>query len=505
VRWPADSDVLPATEAAAVDTEIELPISSVEFVRGSSWGTFTIACTIPIAFFVGWYMYRFRKGAVAEASLIGAVLVLAATVAGNWIPGSALEPFFSLTRTQTILALCTYGFVASVLPVWVLLCPRDYLSSYLKVGTIALLIVGVFLANPRLTCPMLNPVFQSGGPTFPGALFPFVFICIMCGAVSGFHALVASGTTPKMIDRESDIRPIGYGAMLMEGVVGLVALIAAASLPQPLYYDINVDRTKVGQYQAQLTELYQTLGTADSLSHLPVNERRDLATVETMVGGEPLRGRTGGAVTLAVGMALIFDDALRWTGLDSGGIVKYWFHFAIMFEALFILTTIDTGTRIGRFLVQEALGKIHPKFEQTDWWPGAVLATLVVTVGWGSLVATGSIGTIWTMFGIANQLLSVIALSLVTTVLINTGRARYAPLTLLPMLFVASTTLTAGTQMVAFTFPQMIKDGKVATGVLNTALTVFVVVCVALLLLIAVSRWALVLSGVEKLDPKKTT
>src|SRR5262249_16822808 len=243
-----------------------------------------------------------------------------------------------------------YGFVASVLPVWLLLCPRDYLSSFLKIGTIALLVVGVLLANPPLFCPTLNRTFINGGPTFSGGIFPFVFICIMFGGVSGFHWLVSSGTTPKMVDKESEVRMIGYGAMLMEGLVGVVALIAAASLDVKLYYDINVDRTKVRQYRQQLSGLYATLGTADTLAHLNV-KKRDLAEVNQMVGGgESLRGRTGGAVTLAVGMALIFDDALAWTGINPESIIKYWYHFAIMFEALFILTTIDTGTRIARFL-----------------------------------------------------------------------------------------------------------------------------------------------------------
>ena len=267
-----------------------------------------------------------------------------------------------------MLALTSYGFIASVLPVWLLLCPRDYLSSFLKIGTIILLVVGVVLANPVLPCPMVNHVFASGGPTFPwGGVFPFVFICIMCGAISGFHALVASGTTPKMIDKESHIRPIGYGAMLIEGLVGVVALIAAASLDPHLYYDINVDLTKTGQYQEKLETLYNDLGigkesgdpllaVGPDLAHLDVRQA-NLAQVEEMVGNESLRGRTGGAVTLAVGMALIFTEAFERLDLHIAGIMKYWYHFAIMFEALFILTTIDTGTRIARFLLQETLGK----------------------------------------------------------------------------------------------------------------------------------------------------
>jgi carbon starvation protein len=490
----------PGAQFIAVSQTVVLPEGAVQLVPGSSWGTFTIACTIPIALIVGLYIFRLRKGHILEASIFGALAVLAATVAGNWIPGSPLERFFSLTKGQTVLALTGYGFIASVLPVWLLLGPRDYLSSFLKIGTIALLVVGVVVANPTLPCPPINRVFAHGGPTFPwGGIFPFVFICIMCGAISGFHSLVSSGTTPKMIDRESDVRPIGYGAMLMEGLVGIVALIAAASLDPKLYYDINTDLSKVEKYQGQLDELYRSLGTSeandplhrtnvDSVQHL------DLAQVETMVGRESLRGRTGGAVTLAVGMALIFTNALHQANVHLEGIMKYWYHFAIMFEALFILTTIDAGTRIARFLIQEAFGKVSPKFERTDWLPGAVLATFLATAGWGILVYTGSIDTIWPMFGIANQLLAVVALALVTTLLINTGRARYAPVTLLPMLFVTSTTLSAGVLMVRQFFAMM-SQGQVLKGLLNAGLTVFVIVCVGMLLMMAASRWIAVMAG----------
>jgi carbon starvation protein len=349
---------------------------------------------------------------------------------------------------------------------------------------------------------------MHGGPTFKGNLFPFLFICIMCGAVSGFHALVSSGTTPKLIDRESDVRTIGYGAMLMEGLVGIVALIVAASLPPELYYDINTSSLEVSRYQKDLNELYASLGISESKDPLnqvnvdaPQHLPMDLANVERMVGNESLRGRTGGAVTLAVGMAFVFSDALSWTQLPLEGVMKYWYHFAIMFEALFILTTIDAGTRIGRFMLQEALGKVHANFERTDWLPGALLATLAVTAGWGILIEAGSISTIWPMFGIANQLLAVLALALVTTMLVNTGRARYAPITILPMLFVTATTMTASTEMVGSQFPELIRQGQVWKGVLNIALTVFVVVSVGLLLLMAVSRWVAVLG---KMTPART-
>lgn len=501
LRVPLSSD---AKFEPGPDGLYQLPAGTKLIVAGSSWGTFTIACTIPIALFVGFYMYRIRKGAVVEASLIGAAAVLAATVAGAWIPHSPLREVFSLSRNETILALTAYGFIASVLPVWMLLCPRDYLSSFLKIGTIALLVVGLILANPTLKSPAFNEVFANGGPTFKGSIFPFVFICIMCGAISGFHALVSSGTTPKMVNKESDVRTIGYGAMLMEGLVGIVALLAAASLdPIKHYYPINIPLGTEAKFEGQLQQLdaelradpMQRAGVRD-LHALPVAER-DLSELEQMVGGESLRGRTGGAVTLAVGMAVVLTDALQNLGLAVEGFVKYWYHFAIMFEALFILTTIDTGTRISRFLLQEALGNVFPKFGQTDWLPGAVLTTGLVTLGWGGLVYTGSVATIWPMFGIANQLLAVMALGLVTTVLVNTGRAKYAWVTIVPMVFVTSTTMTAGYQLIHGQFLPLMKEDAF-TGGMNLALTLFVVVSVSTLLVMAASRWLAVLaSGVK--------
>jgi carbon starvation protein len=501
---------LDATPSGVVFT---VPENTLQVVPGSSWGVFTIACTIPIALFVGLWMYRIRKGRVVEASLIGGIGVLAATVVGSLIPGSFLEPYFSLSKEGSIIALCAYGFIASVLPVWLLLCPRDYISSFLKIGTITLLVVGVMAANPALPCPPVNHTFAGGGPTFAGSIFPFVFICVMCGAISGFHSLVSSGTTPKMIDKESQVRLIGYGSMLMEGLVGVVALIAAASLPMDLYYDINVDLDKASLFAPKLEKLYEEYGldqkaarepmhraAADSLAHLNIDQA-NLAQIEELVGGESLRGRTGGAVTLAVGMARIFTKAMHSINLYFDGIMKYWYHFAIMFEALFILTTIDAGTRIARFLMQETVGKAWPRFEKTDWLPGAILSTFVVTAGWGILVATGSIGTIWPMFGIANQLLAVLALCLVTTMLVNSGRGRYAPVTLLPMIFVTSTTMTAGVQM-AQQFVEQMRGSQAVRGALNLGLTVFVMASVGAILVLAISRWYGVMTGMIALKSK---
>jgi len=512
---------------AVADTETTcvLPAGCAQVIPGSSWGTFTIAATIPIALLVGLWMYRIRPGRVVEASLIGGFLTLAAVVVGEPVSRSALGAYFSLTRDQTIVALAAYGFVAAVLPVWLLLGPRDYLSSFLKVGTIGLLVVSVCVANPPLHAPPINEVFLNGGPTFPGSIFPFVFICIMCGSISGFHSLVASGTTPKMLDKESHIRTIGYGSMLIEGLVGVTALIAAAALPPDLYYDINVAIDRAPEFQSRLNEVEAKYGVrpklpaeakdglhaanVDSPAHL------DLGTVETKVGGESLRGRTGGAVTLAVGMSVIFEQAFRWVGVTGDWLLKYWYHFAIMFEALFILTTIDAGTRIARFLLQETAGRVYAPLARPDWLPGAVVASAAVTAGWGALVWTGSIDTIWPMFGIANQILAVLALTLVTTWLVNNGRGRYAWVTILPLIFVASTTLTAAVKMLTGRFAQLIENGEKLmaegsveagrkmqlTGYLNSAMTLFVVSCVCVLLLWAVARWVAV--GLKKPNPPR--
>ena len=459
-----------------------LPSGAKRLVPGSSWGTFTIACTIPIALLIGWYMYRVRKGRVVEASLLGAAAVLGVTFLGALIPGSWLEPYFLWSKEQTTYAIAGYGFVASILPVWLLLCPRDYLSSFLKIGTIAVLVVGVVVANPTLEAPPINHQFaHGGGPYFDGPIFPYVFICIMCGAVSGFHALVASGTTPKMVHREGDVRMIGYGAMLMEGLVGIVALIAAAALPNSMYYSINIDLARQPQFQQALKAL-----DVDHDGHaLPDTGATELVQMEKDVQ-ESLHGRTGGAVTLAVGMARIFAAAIP--GLQH--LVKYWYHFAIMFEALFILTTIDTGTRIGRFLVQEVLGKLYAPLGDLDRPFSAILATALVVFGWSYFILTGSVETIWPMFGVANQLLAVIALAVATTITINAGRARYAWATLVPMVFVATTTTTAGILEITGKFTRMTQNpATMVKGYLNIGLTATLLLLVAVILASSVSHW----------------
>ena len=427
------------------DNTATLPPDAVRLVPGSSWGTFTIACTIPIALFVGLYMYKIRKGRVVEASLIGAVLTLLATFAGGWVSQHSVGQVFNLKDSTVLLCMGVYGFVASVLPVWELLRPRDYLSSFLKIGTIAILVGGVLVANPQLHAPALNKVFLSGGPTVTGQIFPFLFITIMCGAISGFHSLVSSGTTPKMIKKETDARTIGYGAMLIEGLVGVVAMIAAAALPVQDYYAMNTDLAKVPQFQERILQV----GGGGGVEHLNVPQD-NLPRYEALTK-ESLRGRTGGAVTLAVGMADIFDKAAgRFMASSEAflqGMWKYWYHFAIMFEALFILTTIDTGTRVGRFVLQELLGRAWPRFGRTDWWPSALISTGLMVAGWAYFINANSMAAIWPMFGVSNQLLAVIALAVITMWLINEGRGRYAWVTVLPMLVVLTTTSTAAVQM----------------------------------------------------------
>jgi carbon starvation protein len=440
-----------------------LGLAVVNALKESSWGVFTIATTIPIAFYMGFHMYRFRKGKILEATVIGVALLMAAVIGGRFIPGSAVAGWFTLSAHQLTVAIAAYGFIASVLPVWMLLCPRDYLSSFMKIGTIAALALGIFLVHPDLKMPALTAFTAGGGPIIPGKLYPFVFITIACGAISGFHALVGSGTTPKMINRETDARVIGYGSMLMEGFVGVMAFIAAASLYPGDYFAINVTPEK-----------FAALGMS------PVN----LPEFSSQVG-ESLAGRTGGAVSLAIGMAQIFSSI---PGLK--GLLSYWYHFAIMFEALFILTTIDTGTRVARFMVQEFLGKAYKPLERTDWLPGAIGSSLLVVLAWGYFIWTGSISTIWPMFGVSNQLLASIALCVGTTVLINSGKIRYAWITLLPLSFVATTTLTAGWLNIVDNFlPLARTGGHPFQGYLNALMTAVMMACVLTILVDSGLRW----------------
>ena len=448
-----------------------LGLAVVNALQESAWGTFTIGVSIPLALFMGLYMYRFRKGRIAEATVIGVIGLMAAVILGKPVAASAFGSWFTLSREQLIVAMAAYGFVASVLPVWMLLCPRDYLSSFMKIGTIAFLVIAVVVVNPELKMDAFSQFTAGGGPIIPGPLFPFAFITIACGAISGFHALIASGTTPKMIDRESDIRPIGYGAMLIEGLVGVVALIAATAMFPGDYFAIN-------------TPPHVFAGLGIPAVNLPA--------LESAVG-ESVRGRPGGAVSLAVGIAQIFSGLPGMRGL-----MDYWYHFAIMFEALFILTTIDTGTRVARFLVQEFFGQFYAPMARQEWIPGAVVSTLMVVSAWGYFIWNGSISTIWPMFGIANQLLASVALAVGTTIIINMGKARYAWITAVPLAFVATTTLTAGVLSVRDNFWPMAIGPDAARhfqGYLNSGLTVMMMVCVLIILANAAWRCLHVLRG----------
>jgi carbon starvation protein len=451
----------------------------VNALAESPWGTFTVAFTIPLALFMGLYMYRFRKGKIGEASLIGVLGLLAAVYLGGRIADSSLANAFTLSRNTLIVLMAAYGFIASVLPVWMLLCPRDYLSSYLKVGTIAFLILGVIFVHPNLHMPALTPFTAGGGPVIPGKLYPFVFITIACGAISGFHALISSGTTPKMIAKETDARMIGYGSMLMEGVVGVVALIAASSLFPGDYFAINTAQKTETQKAAYARMVDEHSTAAFNL------QPQEIDRLEQESGEKNLRGRTGGAVTLALGIAKIFDGI---PGLR--GLMKYWYHFAIMFEALFILTTIDTGTRVARFLVGEFGGRFYRKLEEPNWLPGSVITSALVVTAWAAFIWSGSISTIWPMFGIANQLLAAVALCVATTILINSGRTKYCWVTLLPLSFVGTTTFVAGWKSITDIFWPLAQKAETATlGYVNISLTAIIMLAAIIIFVDSIRRW----------------
>ncbi len=520
----------------------------------SAWGVFTVGSSIPIALLMGLYVQKVRGGSargIREATIAGVTVLFVALILGKHVGDSSFAVHLKLSKTTLTLAMAAYGFIASVLPVWMLLCPRDYLSSYMKIGTIGLLAIGVILVNPKIQMPGVTQYIHGGGPIVKGPLFPFVFITIACGAISGFHGLVASGTTPKMVDKERDCRSIGYGAMLMEGLVGITALIAACAMPEEDYVAINtnpqiaiVAPTSAGglshglaRSADDLTKLDGVLTAHDrQLLSLPAGARamslsgkkvtlsdalalsnRALATLGYNVDAEAPRAtmlddadfarlgvkvkelpalqrqsdevvaaRTGGGVSLAVGMARVFS------GLPGmGTLLAYWYHFAIMFEALFILTTIDTGTRIGRFLMQEFIARASPELGKSTSKTGAILATGIVVAGWFYLIRTGNISTIWPMFGIANQLLACTALCVATTILLRESKRKsYALVTFLPLLFVGTTTLTAGVQSVQLLFIPMLANPATHTaGVVNVVVTSILLTCVILVIVGSAVRW----------------
>ncbi|WP_298267599.1 carbon starvation CstA family protein [Geobacter sp.] len=444
-----------------------LGLAVVNSLAKSPWGTFTIFLTIPIALFMGLYLYRIRPGRVGEVSAIGFVLLLVAVGAGHAIPGSPLEPFFNLSKNGLVIAMATYGLVASILPVWMLLCPRDYLSTYMKIGTVLLLAVGVIFMAPTIQMPAVTRFVDGGGPVIPGRLFPFMFITIACGAISGFHSLISSGTTPKMITSEREIPLIGFGAMLMEGFVAVMALVAATILIPGDYFAIN---SKL---------------SFDAIAALgfPVERVRELSALV----GTDVAGRPGGAVSLAVGMASILSALPGMRGL-----MPYWYNFALMFEALFILTTVDTGTRVARFLLQELGSRLYAPLGRPRWLPGIIVTSLLVVAAWSYLIWSGNVATIWPMFGVSNQLLAAIALGIGTTVLIKSGKARYAWTTVIPMAFMYTTTFTASWKL-AGTFLGKAAGAATAVEAFTLRMNAFLVALMALLAVVTlvdmVCKW----------------
>ena len=446
-----------------------LGLAVVNALAESAWGVFTIAMTIPIGVFMGLYMFVFRKGHTGEATTVGVIMLGLAVILGKPFAASPMGEMFVLTRHEITLAMAIYATAASVLPVWLLLAPRGHLSSFMKIGTVAFLAIGVIYVNPQLHAPAVSQFAAGGGPIIPGSLFPFVFITIACGAMSGFHGLIGTGTTPKMVDKESDIRPIGYGAMLIEGSVGVMALIAATALHPGDYYAINTSPAVFANLNMPVVNLME---------------------LQSQVG-ENVVGRPGGAVSLAVGMAQIFSAMPGMRGL-----MDYWYHFAIMFEALFVLTTVDAGTRVGRFIIQEFLGRVYKPFERTDAFVPALVSTVVIVSAWGYFLWTGSISTLWPLFGIANQLLAGVGLAIGTTMLINMGRAKYVWATVAPLAFVTVTTMSAGYLSVRDNFwPLTQNPATRVTGYVDSISTVVMMICMALILTQALVRCMKVFSG----------
>ncbi len=480
-----------------------LALIVVNALRASPWGLFTIACTVPIALLMGWWMKQWRPGKVGEASAVGAALLLGALVAGGWVanhPGLAAA--FTHSGTSLTWMMIAYGFIASVLPVWMLLCPRDYLSTFLKITTVVVLGAAILILLPPLRMPALTPFATAGeGPVFAGKLFPFAFITIACGAVSGFHSLVASGTTPKMIAREPDARIIGYGGMLMESFVGIMAIIAACTLDPGVYFAMNATPAALA-------------GASDVLNQAGFVVTPDyMQALAAQMGETSLIARTGGAPSLAVGMAHIFSGLTSVLGGKT--LTALWYHFAIMFEALFILTTIDTGTRVGRFMLQEIVGHVWPRFGRTSWYPSVVLSSACVCAAWGYFLyqgvvdPLGGINALWPLFGISNQLLAAVALCVATTILIKMGRQRYAWVTLGPLAWIVVVTMTAGGQLVFSSDPKLGFFARAAAAAgaaepdaarrvfnyhLDAVITLFFMAVVALLIVTSAREWWLVLS-----------
>ena len=447
-----------------------LALIVVNALSSSPWGTVTVGLTIPIALLMGVYLRWFRPGRVLEATAIGLVLIIVALFVGRAVSENpSLAGYFTLDRKSMAIAIMGYGLLASVLPVWLLLAPRDYLSAFVKLGVVMMLGVGILIVLPPLQMPAVTRFVDGTGPVFAGKLFPFAFITIACGAISGFHALVASGTTPKLLERETDARMIGYGAMLMESFVAILALIAACVLTPGTYFAINAPVGLLGTTVQSASTAVQRLGFTVAPA--------DLAALAHRIGEISILSRTGGAPSLAIGMAHIFSNVF------GGGAMALWYHFAIMFEALFILTTVDAGTRVGRFMLQDLLGQFVRPLGRVSWYPAVVTTSVIFVSMWGYFLyhgvvdPLGGINSLWPLFGIANQLLAAVALCVGTTVIIKMGRQRYAWVTVTPLIWLVIVTMTAGwekifspeTKLGFLSHAQMLRDA-IDTGKLPAAI-----------------------------------
>jgi carbon starvation protein len=486
----------------------------VNALKGSPWGTFTIAMTIPIALLMGVYLRRIRPGKVLEVSVLGFVLVLLAIWGGQWASQNPdMARVFTLRAPTLAILIIVYAFAASAMPVWLLLAPRDYLSTFVKLGTIGLLAVGIVVMHPTLHMPALTRFVDGTGPVFGGKVFPFAFITIACGAISGFHALISSGTTPKLIARETETRIVGYGAMMAESAVAIMAIIAACVLQPGVYFAINSPAGVVGQTAAAATATISSWG-------FPVTAAAMQALAHA-VGEQTLFNRTGGAPAFAVGMAHIFSQSL-------GGerVMALWYHFAVMFEALFILTILDAGTRVARFMIQDALSHIYKPLGRTSWYPSIIATSALIVAAWGYFLwqgvkdPLGGINSLWPLFGIANQLLATVALCVATTIIIKLHRTKYAAVTLIPLMWLVAVTFTASWHKVfdpnpgiGFLAQARALASAPATSAtarlmfnnrLDAAVTTALIVMVAMVLIESARKWIGVLTGREEARVKES-